>query len=157
MVAELALSTVNELRLRRAGDPVPQGASRVLFRSAEASVLAGLLLTAGGRRRRRRRVAQNLASLLYLAAGLVFRVAWIQAGQASALDDESVALTARTRITGNGRPGPAATTRLISDARPPRPGRATETALRAWSRAVGRASLLVDRLAARRGHPRFLF
>jgi formate-dependent nitrite reductase membrane component NrfD len=146
MLAELALSTVNELRLRRAGDVVPPGAPRRLFRAAEFLALAGLLLPLGARRRGRPRAAQNVASLLYLTAGLAFRFAWIQAGKASALDDETVALAARTRVTRDGRPDTGAAERMISDTRRPRASRAAETALRAWSRTVGGSSLLVERL-----------
>jgi len=36
-----------------------------------------------------------VASVAYLAAGLLFRFAWVRAGQASASDDEAVATVAR--------------------------------------------------------------
>ncbi len=149
IVAELALSTANELRLSRSGDIHPRGAPRALFRAAEASVVAGLALPALVRRPDARRIVQNLSSLLYLTGGLVFRVAWVQAGKASALDDGTVALTARTRLTSDGPTSVGARHGIVSEARPLLTGGvvARRTA-RQWSRAVGAASLLLERLVS---------
>ena len=41
----------------------------------------------------------HAASLCYLAAGLCFRYGWVEAGRASARDDEAVARMARQRAT----------------------------------------------------------
>ncbi len=77
-----------------------------------------------------------MTGVLYLAGGLAFRIAWVEAGRASARDDEAVALTAR---------GPQQ--RKAADNRPSRvPARAP---LRVWSRTIGRASLAVERLLRR--------
>ena len=42
----------------------------------------------------------HVASLLYLAAGLMFRYAWVGAGRVSARDDEAVARMHRTTEHG---------------------------------------------------------
>ena len=42
----------------------------------------------------------HAACVLYLAAGLLFRFAWVGAGRASARDDRAVAEMARDRGTG---------------------------------------------------------
>lgn len=62
---------------------------------AKTLVVAGLVLPPIARRCGIGRAAQNAASILYLAGGLAFRLAWVQAGEASARDDEAVALMAR--------------------------------------------------------------
>lgn len=90
IVTELALSTANELRLRRSGDINPRGGPRVLSRAAAASAVAGLELPVLARRPGARHIVQNLSSLLYLTGGLVFRLARVQAGKASALGDVRV-------------------------------------------------------------------
>ena len=149
IVVELALSTANELRLSRSGDINPPGAPRALFRAAEASVVAGLALPAFVRRPGARRLVQNLSSLLYLTGGLAFRLAWVQAGKASARDDETVALTARPRLTSDEPTPGGVGERIVSNARPPLAGGvvARRTA-RLWSRAVGAASLRMEPLVS---------
>jgi formate-dependent nitrite reductase membrane component NrfD len=95
MLAELLLSTVNERRLGRLAAQLHEGRPGGLFKAAKRAVGVGLAL-----RLLRRRVglpAQHAASILYLAAGLAFRYAWVGAGKASAADDEAVALMARDR------------------------------------------------------------
>jgi hypothetical protein len=91
ILAELALSSVNERRLGRAADSLHDGPPGRLFRVAKGSVLAGLTLRALrpviGRR------TQDAVSVLYLGAGLAFRLAWVGAGKRSAADDEAVILT----------------------------------------------------------------
>ena len=96
--------------------------------------------------RRTRPLGQHAASILYLAGGLAFRFAWLEAGKASARDDEAVALMARGKVTADERLRKGTERRILSDVRPPRAGRAAPAAARAWSRTVGRASLLVERL-----------
>jgi formate-dependent nitrite reductase membrane component NrfD len=95
MLAELALSSVNERRLGRLAAALHEGSPGRLFGAAKLAAAAGLALKAlhpvTGRH------GQNAASILYLAAALAFRFAWVGAGRASAADDEAVALTARRR------------------------------------------------------------
>ena len=146
ILAELILSTVNERRLGRAGAATSDGAPAVLFRAAKALVAGGLVLPPVARRRGAGRAAQNVASILYLAGGLAFRVAWVQAGRASALDDEAVALMARGRVTADERLRGGSEQRMISDDRQPLAGAAVAKAMRIWTRTVGRASLVAERL-----------
>jgi hypothetical protein len=82
--AELALSTVNERRIKRFADPLHESAK---LKWAKRLVNAGLALQALRQPR--------AASLVYLAAGLLFRYAWVQAGPTSARDDAAVADLAR--------------------------------------------------------------
>jgi DMSO reductase anchor subunit len=88
MAAELVVSHLNERRLDRLGEALGHGKPGRLFRSAKALTAAGLALRAARR---------PGASPLFLAAGLLYRFAWIEGGKASARDDEAVALTARDR------------------------------------------------------------
>jgi hypothetical protein len=93
MAAELALSIVNERRLGPAGEALSVGRPGRLFRAAKWTVRAGLALQLAGRRP----ATTRAASALYLAAGLLFRFAWVYAGRTSAGDDRRVAETARKR------------------------------------------------------------
>ncbi len=151
MLAELTLSTVNEHRIGRAGEALSSGAPVVLFRTAKTLAVTGLVLGSLARRRGSGGAAQNAASVLYLISGLAFRLGWVQAGKASARDDEAVALTARGRVTGDERLRGAAEQRVVSDDRRPLVGGAVAKAGRLWSRTVGRASLLVERLSRAAG------
>jgi formate-dependent nitrite reductase membrane component NrfD len=146
ILAELTLSTVNERRLGRAAEAISHGAPAVLFRTAQVLVVTGLVLPWIGRRRGARRPAQNAASLLYLAGGLAFRLAWVSAGRASVSDDEAVALMARGAVTRDEWLRRGTEQRALSDERPPVGGRRAEKATRLWSGTVGRASLVVERL-----------
>ena len=110
-------------------------------------VAVGLVLPAISRRRGIGRSAQNAASILYLAGGLAFRLGWVEAGKASARDDEAVALMARGIDARGARRRGRAQERSVSEDRSPLAGGAAAKASRAWSRSVGRASLLVERLA----------
>lgn len=144
MLAELMLSAINERRLGRAGRAISEGRAGRLFRSAQGLVGTGIALNLLGSRRLGP-LGQNVASVLYLAGGLAFRYAWLEAGKASARDDEAVALMARGRVTADERLRQRTEQRTLSDDRPPAAGTAL-AAPRAWSRAVGRASLLVESL-----------
>jgi hypothetical protein len=93
MFGELALSTVNERRLGRLGEPLRRGRTGLVYRTAKATAALGLSLRF--RRRRAAPVAHDLASALYLLAGLGLRFAWVEAGKVSAVDHEAVALMAR--------------------------------------------------------------
>jgi formate-dependent nitrite reductase membrane component NrfD len=148
IAVELALSTANEHRLGRAGDVLSAGRAGAWFRSAKGLVLAGLALQLVRGRLGER--AQDLASACYLAGGLCFRYAWVDAGRASAADDEAVARMARGRVTAEDelrRPGARRTISRVRGPERPRPA----ALLRRWSTTTGRLSLLVEeRLRAAR-------
>jgi hypothetical protein len=84
MAAELILSEINE---RRLGGHHAHGAK---MKVAKWLVRAGLAAQATRR-------TGPVPSLLYLAAGLLFRYAWVEAGFRSARDDTSVAEMARSK------------------------------------------------------------
>jgi formate-dependent nitrite reductase membrane component NrfD len=87
MASELALSALNERRLGRLGDAL----GRRTFLLAKWAVRGGLALRFASRRP----AASHAASVLYLLAALAFRFGWVEAGKASARDDEAVARMAR--------------------------------------------------------------
>jgi formate-dependent nitrite reductase membrane component NrfD len=145
ILAELTLSTVNERRLGRAGRVLSEGRAGRLSRAAQALVGTGVALNLLGTRRVGP-LGQNIASALYLAGGLAFRFAWLEAGKASARDDEAVALMTRGRVTADERLRQRTEQRTLSDDRAPAAGGAAFPAARAWSRTVGRASLMLERL-----------
>ena len=95
MVAELIMSTLHERRLGRVGEVLEEGQAGRLFRAAKWSTYAGLALRVA--RRRGGPKTHHLASALFLAGGLAFRYAWVRAGDASAHDEEAVALANRGR------------------------------------------------------------
>jgi hypothetical protein len=96
MAAELALSVVNERRLGPLAKGLSEGRPGTLFKTAKATVRAGLALQLA-----RRPALGHLSSLLYLAAGALFRYAWVKAGPPSARDDRAVAHMARSRRHGD--------------------------------------------------------
>jgi formate-dependent nitrite reductase membrane component NrfD len=152
ILAELTLSSINERRLGRAGEVLSHGTPARRSRTAKTLVSAGLLLPLLARGRARR-PAQNLASLLYLAGGLAYRFAWIEAGRASAHDHEAVALMARGRATADESLRVGTEQHALSDDRPPLADTKPVTALRAWSEVVGRASLIAEGVL-KRARPR---
>jgi formate-dependent nitrite reductase membrane component NrfD len=93
MVAELGLSVINERRLGPLASGLKVGRPGKLFKAAKWAVRAGLGLQLARR--------GNLASALFLAAGLLFRYAWVGAGPLSARDDRMVAEMARSRRHGH--------------------------------------------------------
>ena len=96
MGAELALSIDQRAaprRARLAGSS--EGRPGTLFKAAKWSVRVGLSLRFA--RRRGGPWVHHVASVLYLAAGLMFRYAWVGAGRHSARHDEVVAKMARER------------------------------------------------------------
>ncbi len=101
MGAELLLSAVNERRLGSLGHSLEEGRPGQLFTFAKRAVQAGLALRFA--RDRGGPWVHHLASVLYLSAGVAFRYAWVEAGKASAEDDENVALMARRRAKLLGR------------------------------------------------------
>jgi formate-dependent nitrite reductase membrane component NrfD len=145
---ELALSAVNERRLGRAGEVFSRGSTQRFSRAAKLLVGAGLALSLLGRRRPDLG-AEHTASALYLAGGLAFRFAWIEAGRASARDDEAVALMARGSVTADEPLRRGTERRVLSRDREPLARDAVAAALGAWSRTVGRTSLAIERLVRR--------
>jgi formate-dependent nitrite reductase membrane component NrfD len=95
IVAELALSTINERRLGELGEPLERGRAGVLFRAAKAGVTTGVALRA--LRARGGVTVHHVASALYLLSGLAFRYAWVEAGKVSAADDHAVARMSREK------------------------------------------------------------
>ena len=91
--AELVLSTINEKQLGQLGDALERGRAGHLFRGAKWGVRTGLALRL--LRGRGGVVVHHVASALYLASGLAFRYAWVEAGKISASDDQHVASMGR--------------------------------------------------------------
>jgi formate-dependent nitrite reductase membrane component NrfD len=132
IVTELTLALVNERRLGGTAKSLLRGRAGRVYWLARACVILGL----GSRllaRRADRPAAHDLASALYLAGGLAFRIAWVNAGKASAADHEDVAATARSRARAHS----------LSTERRPLPLRG---ARRSWAEAVRRVSLKVERV-----------
>jgi formate-dependent nitrite reductase membrane component NrfD len=148
MSVELLLSAVNERRLGRAGEALSEGTAGRLFRAAEWLAATGVALNLLGPRRTRA-LGQHVASFAYLAAGLAFRFAWTKAGEASARDDEAVAMMARGKVTADEGPRAGAGRRTVSEQRGLVARGRASAALRAWSGAIGRMSLLTERLLRR--------
>ena len=99
MAAELLLSTVNERRLGPLAAGLEAGTPGRLFKAAKWAVRGSGWRRASRAARPARRPAP--ASVLYLAAGLLFRYAWVRAGPPSARDDRVVAEMARSRRHGD--------------------------------------------------------
>ena len=100
MAAELILSIVNERRLGPLASGLRRGAARPAVQAPPSGSRA-----AGSRcASRASRVGpgiHHLASVMYLAAGLLFRYAWVGAGRESARHDEVVAEMARESRHGS--------------------------------------------------------
>jgi formate-dependent nitrite reductase membrane component NrfD len=133
MLAELSLSQIGERRLGPASKALRSGRAGATFRTAEALVAAGLSLRL--LRRRAGPWAHQVASGLYLAAGLAFRLAWVDAGKTSARDDAVVAAGAQIGKPA-GRSAQSTGRSLL-----PLPS----LARRAYAEAVRRASLAIER------------
>jgi hypothetical protein len=89
------MSTINERRLGPLGDALERDRAGHLFRAAKWGVRAGLALRFA--RGHAGVAAHHVASALYLASGLAFRYAWVEAGKVSAGDDRHVAAMGRRR------------------------------------------------------------
>jgi hypothetical protein len=98
MAAELLLSIVNERRLGPLASGLEAGTPGKLFTAAKWAARGGLALRFA--RKRGGPGVHHLASLMYLAAGLLFRYAWVGAGRLSARDDRAVAEMHRTTAHG---------------------------------------------------------
>jgi hypothetical protein len=136
MAAELVLSEVNERRLGpELAAGLEHGRPGRQFTAAKWLVRSGLALQLV--RSRAGRPAHDVASVQYLIAGLLFRLAWVGAGKASGEDDVAVARNAaRTR---SARATPAATpVRVSSSGRTTSEGWSTRTGWSRRSRRCGR-------------------
>jgi formate-dependent nitrite reductase membrane component NrfD len=132
MLAELSISALGERRLGDAARALDRGRPGVYFRTAKTLVAAGLALRLVARRTGSRE--HELASIMYLAAGLLFRFTWVYAGRASASDDEVVAAVARERRSQG---------RALSVRRSPLP--LPGFVRRAYGEAIRRTSLAIER------------
>jgi Polysulphide reductase, NrfD len=97
MVIEMGLSVINERRLGPLAEALGRGRPGRLFGAAKWAVRGGLALRAA----KALPGAQHVSSALFLAAGLLFRYAWVEAGPASARDDRAVAAMHRTERHGH--------------------------------------------------------
>ena len=142
MLSELVLSAIGERQLGDAAEALRRGRPGTLFRTAKSLVVLGLSLRVVARRRMGPR-EHDLASIMYLAAGLAFRFAWVSAGKASATDAAAVAAMGRGRralhdVRERPRPQRAPS---IDRSQLPLPG----AARRAYGEAIRRASLAIER------------
>jgi formate-dependent nitrite reductase membrane component NrfD len=141
LLAELSLSALTERRLGPAGEALQSGRPGALFRGAKSLVVVGLSLRMLGRRAGPR--TRDLASAMYLAAGLAFRYAWVSAGRASAADDATVAAMGRGRRALHDDREEPRQPRAVSARRHPLP--IPDAARRAYGEAVARTSLAIER------------
>jgi formate-dependent nitrite reductase membrane component NrfD len=146
MLTELSISALGERRLGEAADPLRRGQAGTYFSTAKRLVAVGISLRLVARRTGARE--HDLASVMYLAAGLLFRFAWVYAGRASATDDAAVAAIGRRRRAWNDECEEPQQPRELSSLRSPLP---LPSALhRAYGEAVRRTSLAIERLVRRR-------
>jgi formate-dependent nitrite reductase membrane component NrfD len=137
MLAELSLSHLTERRLGDTAEVLRRGRAGLLFRAAKSLAVFGLSMRVAGRRAGPR--AHDVASVAYLAAGLAFRYAWVDAGKASAHDDAAAAAMGRDRPTLSQEQS------TLREPLPlPDPGRA-------YGAVIRRTSLVLERLFRRRG------
>ncbi len=140
MLTELTISSLGERRLGDAAEALERGRAGVCFRTGKGLVALGLSLRLVARRTGPRE--HELASFMYLAAGLAFRLAWVYAGRVSATDDALVAAMARNRRAPHDDHQQTWQERL-SLRRSPLPLPAA--ARRAYGEAVRRTSLAIER------------
>jgi formate-dependent nitrite reductase membrane component NrfD len=141
MVTELSISALGERRLGDAAEALRRGRAGNYFRTAKSLVALGLSLRLVARRTGARE--HELASVVYLAAGLAFRFAWVYAGRASATDDAVVAAMGSDRGAPHEDHQREWQKRALSVRRSPLP--LPDTARRAYGEAVRRTSLAIER------------
>lgn len=141
MLTELSISAFGERRLGNAAEALSRGRPGLYFRTAKSLVALGLSLRLVARRTGPRE--HDLASFMYLAAGLAFRLAWVYAGKASATDDAAVAAMGRDRHTPQDHHKQIWQRRALSAPRSPLP--LPEIARRAYGEALRRISLAIER------------
>jgi hypothetical protein len=134
MLTELSISALGERRLRR-------GRPGIYFRTAQSLVALGLSLRLVARRTGSRE--HDLASVVYLAAGLAFRFAWVYAGRTSATDDAAVAAMGRGRRELQDAQTERREARASSTWRSPLP--LPDAVRRGYSEAIRLTSLGVER------------
>jgi len=142
MLTELSISELGERRLGDAAEALRTGRPGQYFRAAKTLVALGLGLRLVARRTGSRE--HELASVMYLAAGLLFRFAWVYAGQASARDDAVVAAMARDRRGPQDDHARPWEKRSLSVHRSPLP--LPGAVRRAYGEAIRRTSLAIERV-----------
>jgi formate-dependent nitrite reductase membrane component NrfD len=141
MLTELSLSALGERRLGDAAEALRAGRPGLYFRAAKGLVGLGLSLRLV--ERRAGSGAQDLASVVYLAAGLLFRLAWVSAGKASATDDAAVAAMGRGRRELHDKREEPRERRALSAGRSPLP--VPDIMRVAYGEAIRRTSLATER------------
>jgi len=91
------LSEANHHHLGRLASVLEEGQGAVWFGRAKWLARGGLALRLLGRRGGP--WPHHVASVMFMAAALCFRFAWVFSGRSSARDDEAVARMARARAT----------------------------------------------------------
>ena len=141
MLAELSLSALGERRLGDAATALRRGRPGVYFRTGKSLVALGLSMRVVARGRSS--PEHDLASVMYLAAGLAFRFAWVSAGKPSAEDDVAVAAMGRGRRALHEDREEPRERRAMSTRRSPLP--LPDIARRGYGEAVRRTSLAIER------------
>ena len=141
MLSELAISAFGERRLGGAADALHRGRPGLYFRTAKSLVALGLSLRLVARRTGSRE--HDLASVVYLTAGLAFRFAWVYAGRASATDDAAVAAMGRGRRSLQDDQAERREARASSTWRSPVP--LPDLVRRGYGEAVRLTSLTIER------------
>ena len=141
MLAELSISAIGERHLGDAADALHRGRPGIYFRTAKSLVALGLSLRLVARRTGSRE--HDLASVVYLAAGLAFRFAWVYAGRTSATDDAAVAAMGRGRRSLQVDQAQPQQARASSTWRSPLP--LPDVVRRGYGEAVRLTSLAVER------------
>ena len=144
LVAHVAMSSANRRQLGTTGGALDIGRHGVLLRRAERALLAGVVAKITVRllhRRTARELVDTAASATYLAAGLAVRMAWIEAGKASAKDDESAAALGRQTRDASDSADASLEPRLGSTSRLQL---RVHRARRVWSETVRRVSLAIE-------------
>lgn len=145
LVAHVALAAANRRRLGVAGKALDSGRNGLMVRTAERALLAGALaklIVRLLRLRSARPLVDSMASAVYLGAGLAVRIAWVEAGRASATHDQAAAAQGRRARATSDTTNESEEPRVTAAARPPRRVR---DASRVWSETVRRLSLAIER------------
>lgn len=150
MLTELSLSALGERRLGDAAEALRAGRPGIYFRTGKSLVAVGISLRLIARRTGPRE--HELASFMYLAAGLAFRLAWVSAGKASAANDAVVAAMAGGRRALPGNHEEPVQQRAVSARRHPLP--VPDTLRRAYGETIRRTSLAIERRLRRGRAPR---
>ena len=146
LLTELSLSSVAERRLGDTAEALRRGRPGEMLRAAKSLVVLGLSLRALVRNAGPR--ADDVSSVMYLAAGLAFRYAWVYGGRASAADDRAVTAMGRGRWALHDDGEEPRQPRALSASRSPLP--LPDAARRTYAESVRRTSLAIERLVRRR-------